>query len=82
MLLINKQIRAGQPHDERKDMKDEEMRKRVWTGVVPTYIKYGEPQAGPDNLAGAVPEYVKSFVKNANEDGENKANESMIEPSK
>jgi hypothetical protein len=63
-------------------MKDEDMRKRVWTGVVPTWTMYGEPQPGTDNLVAAVPEYVKSYVKKANEDGEKVANEAMVEPSK
>ncbi|EPE34138.1 FMN-binding split barrel [Glarea lozoyensis ATCC 20868] len=82
IVSASAKIRAGQPHDERKDMKDEEMRKRVWTGVVPTWTSYGEPQAGPDNLAGTVPEYVKSFVKKANENGQKRAHEAMVEPKK
>jgi hypothetical protein len=63
-------------------MRDEEMRKRVWTGVVPTWTMYGEPKAGPDNLVASVPEYIKGFVNKANEVGKTGANKAMIEPSK
>ena len=63
-------------------MKDEEMRKKVWTGVVPTWTQYGEPKAASDNLVAKVPQYVNDFVRKENEDGKRKAEEATIEPKK
>ena len=31
-------VRAGPPGDDKADLKDEELRKRVWIGVVPIWI--------------------------------------------
>ncbi|KAK4998195.1 hypothetical protein LTR66_002536 [Elasticomyces elasticus] len=59
--------RAGGPHDDRKDLKDGEMRKKVWTGVVPVHEALGEPIASPDNLVEKVPSYVTGWVEQANE---------------
>ena len=36
-------IRTGGPHDDREDLKDEDMRSRVWNGVIPTWRVFGEP---------------------------------------
>lgn len=42
-------VRAGFPGDDRADLKNDELRAKTWIGVVPTYLKYGEPIASPEN---------------------------------
>lgn len=42
-------IRAGTTHDDRVDMKNDEVRAQTWIGVVPTWTMYGEPIASPEN---------------------------------
>ena len=42
-------VRAGTTHDDRVDMKNEEVRAKTWTGVVPTWTMFGEPVASPEN---------------------------------
>lgn len=47
-------VRVGAPGDDRADLKNDDLRKRVWIGVVPTYLKYGEPIPGPENRVAKV----------------------------
>jgi nitroimidazol reductase NimA-like FMN-containing flavoprotein (pyridoxamine 5'-phosphate oxidase superfamily) len=47
-------VRTGPPGDDKADLNDEELRKRVWIGVVPTWITYGAPVAGPENRVAKV----------------------------
>jgi nitroimidazol reductase NimA-like FMN-containing flavoprotein (pyridoxamine 5'-phosphate oxidase superfamily) len=42
-------VRNGGPGDDRADLKNEELRAKTWIGVVPTWITFGEPVAGPEN---------------------------------
>lgn len=42
-------VRSGWPGDDRNDLKNDELRAKTWIGVVPTYLKYGEPVASPEN---------------------------------
>jgi hypothetical protein len=66
-------IRAGPPSDDRIDMKNDEIRSRVWTGVVPSWTAFGTPVPGPDNRVKEVPEHVKVFVERENRVGEEQA---------
>lgn len=79
-------VRNGGPGDDKEDLKDEELRKRVWIGVVPTWTAYGTPIPAPENRydggkkgwlglgAGeGVPEHISAFVKRENEVGEKNA---------
>lgn len=63
-------VRNGGPGDDRADLKNEELRAKTWIGVVPTWITFGEPVAGPENKVAKVPEHITSFVKRENEVGE------------
>jgi nitroimidazol reductase NimA-like FMN-containing flavoprotein (pyridoxamine 5'-phosphate oxidase superfamily) len=58
--------RAGQPHSNRNDLKNEELTQRVWTGVIPQYLVYGEPVADDSNKVAKVPEYIKDWVESEN----------------
>lgn len=74
--------RKGEPHDDKCDLESEEVRSRVWTGVVPVWTKYGEPiQLGAGEVMD-VPEHVSSYVKEQNEGNEAMALEAVKEPVK
>ena len=76
-------IREGMPHDERKDMKREDVLDSVWTGVIPVSVNYGEPVSGPYNRVENTPEHVKEFVNGRTEKGKEFAVErAMIEGGK
>ncbi len=59
-------IRAGTTGEDRKDLKDEEMKQKVWAGVVPAYVQYGEPVPAPTNVVEQVPEYIEKWVEDEN----------------
>lgn len=63
-------IRSGGPHDEKADMDDEELKGRVWTGVVPVHITMGEPVGAEYNKVGKAPEYLEVWRKEMNIEGE------------
>lgn len=42
-------VREGGPGDDRADLKNGELRERVWIGVVPTWTMCGDPVAGVEN---------------------------------
>ncbi|KAH8904442.1 flavin-nucleotide-binding protein [Coniochaeta sp. PMI_546] len=65
-------IRAGGPSDDKGDMTDEELKDRVWTGVVPVYQTLGEPLASGYNRA-EVPGYIAEYVRDANEGAKEQA---------
>ncbi|KAL8735047.1 MAG: hypothetical protein Q9181_002969 [Wetmoreana brouardii] len=68
-------IRAGTTGEDRNDLKNEEMRKRVWAGVVPAYMQWGNPQPAPTNISGEVPKYITEWVKEKNKGNEQYAYE-------
>lgn len=62
--------RAGGPGEDRKDLKDLEMRERVWTGVIPTALQWGEPVAAEGNKVAKVPEQMEKWRKGVNAEGD------------
>ncbi|KAG6009346.1 hypothetical protein E4U21_002654 [Claviceps maximensis] len=54
-------VRAGTTGEDRADLKDEEMRRRVWAGVVPAHLVWGEPVAAPTNLMEPTPQYIEEW---------------------
>ncbi|GAB1315913.1 hypothetical protein MFIFM68171_06123 [Madurella fahalii] len=63
-------IRSGGPHDEKGDMENEELKGRVWTGVVPVYTTMAEPVEGGYNKVGDVPGYLEGWRKETNKERE------------
>ncbi|KAM7193823.1 hypothetical protein V8F33_007612 [Rhypophila sp. PSN 637] len=66
-------VRTGGPSEDRKDLKDVELRERTWTGVVPAWLHWGTPiPAGGEggNRAKEVPRYIEDWVREENEKGE------------
>ena len=47
-------IRAGTSHDDRGDLKDDELRARTWVGVVPSWTAFGDPVPNPENRVAKV----------------------------
>lgn len=73
-------IREGVPNDEKKDLKRNDVLDKVWTGVIPLYETYGEPQPGPYNRVKEVPEHVEGFVLSTNEVNERYAYDAAHKP--
>ncbi|MCJ1315440.1 hypothetical protein MMC15_000759 [Xylographa vitiligo] len=67
-------VRSGGPGEDRNDEKDEAVRGRVWTGVIPTWTAYGEPVPAEKNSVG-VPRHVSGLVEGCNRENERKARE-------
>lgn len=59
-------IRDGEPGDDKKDLENEDVTSRVWTGVVPLWQTVGEPIASKGNRVMNVPEHITDFAKNEN----------------
>ncbi|TAQ84120.1 hypothetical protein B7494_g7556 [Chlorociboria aeruginascens] len=65
-VTASAKIRASPPSDDRADMKNDDLRAETWVGVVPTWLKYGEPVASGDNRIAKVPEHITSFISKQN----------------
>lgn len=72
-------VRIGGPHDDKKDLKDEALRKGVWTGVVPVWLQWGEPIPGADNGfgEGETEEYIERWRVAENSKGKMLAYEAI-----
>jgi len=73
-------VREGVPNDEKKDLKRDDVLDKVWTGVIPLYETYGEPQPGPYNRVKEVPEHVEGFILSQNEVNERYAYDAAHKP--
>ncbi|KAF3917757.1 hypothetical protein ABW20_dc0101952 [Dactylellina cionopaga] len=60
-------VRTGEPGDYEKDMKRDDVLDRTWTGIIPIYQSYGEPQESSYNRVKKVPEYISNYVKETGE---------------
>jgi len=74
--------RQGGPHDERKDLKRDDIREKVWVGVIPIHEHLGKPIPGDENLVSQVPEHVTEFVARENEIRKEIALRAVDEPEK
>lgn len=59
-------VRQGGPHDDRKDIKDEAVTSKVWTGIVPVWEAWGEPIAAQDNAVARLPSYLEMETEAVN----------------
>jgi hypothetical protein len=62
-------VRTGGPSEDRADLKNEGLRKEVWTGVVPVWPTWGEPVPGKDNGREEVEEYIEQWRVRENTKG-------------
>ncbi|KAG9550837.1 hypothetical protein KCU79_g13629, partial [Aureobasidium melanogenum] len=72
-------VRNGGPHDDKKDLKDDAITSRVWTGVVPVHQIIGEPVASPDNVVRQVPASITNWIEDTNKMRKDQLIESMKE---
>lgn len=83
IVSASAKVRTGGPHDDRKDLNDEELRGSVWTGVVPVWLQWGEPIPGRENgfggEDGAVEEYIERWRLSENMKGKLGAYEAVKE---
>ncbi|KAI6351283.1 hypothetical protein MCOR25_010036 [Pyricularia grisea] len=75
-------VRAGEPHEEVRDAKNEELVGRVWTGVVPVYETLGKPLPASANAVAEVPAYLADYVADSNEFTLERALQAAVEPEK
>jgi nitroimidazol reductase NimA-like FMN-containing flavoprotein (pyridoxamine 5'-phosphate oxidase superfamily) len=79
IVTASAKIRAGQPHSNRHDLADEQLVGRVWTGVISSYVQYGEPVPDDTNGVAKVPEYLRTWVDKENSKNRDAAREAMEE---
>ena len=60
-------IRDSGVKDDRKDMKNTEVRERVWTGVIPYHEILGTPVPDEKNLVKEVPGYITDYIREHNQ---------------
>ena len=70
-------VRKGGPGDEKKDLERDELKKRIWTGVVPVWEQCGEPVKGGAGEVGEVPDYLAEAVRERNERARTEAMEAL-----
>jgi uncharacterized protein len=63
-------IRDGEPHDEAKDTRREDLTKTIWTGVVPVWDAFGDPVPSSLNLVQEVPDHINSHIAAVNHKNE------------
>ncbi|EPS41513.1 hypothetical protein H072_4555 [Dactylellina haptotyla CBS 200.50] len=74
-------IRTGEPGDYEKDLKREDVLNKTWTGIIPMYQAYGEPQESSYNRVKPVPEYIQNYVKETGETEKQYALTAISKPS-
>ena len=60
-------VRAYTAGNDAKDLADTEMRQRVWEGIVPMNLVYGDPIPTAGNLVEEVPRYIEEWRMKENE---------------
>lgn len=71
-------IRDGGPADDKKDLENEDVIDRVWTGVVPVWQAMGEPIASKENRVRGVPEHITDFVETENQKNQRYASQAAV----
>lgn len=71
-------VRRGGPGEDRNDLKDETLRERVWTGVIPTTLQWGEPVPAEGNRVQEVPGYVEDWRTATNTQADEHARNSAV----
>ena len=71
-------IRTGGPSSDRKDLQNDELTMRVWTGVVPVWENLGIPLESETNKAGKVPQYIEDWRAEKNDVGNDRLSEAGV----
>lgn len=70
-------VRVGGPSEERADLKNQELVKKTWTGVVPVWLQWGEPIEGKENGCADVEDYIEQWRLKENQKGKTLAYEAI-----
>lgn len=70
-------INTGGPSDDRKDLQNDEVTSRVWTGTIPVWESWGAPIPSETNKVAKVPDYVTQWQEGRNADFESYAREAV-----
>jgi hypothetical protein len=60
-VTASAKVRVGGPSEERSDLKNAELVKNTWTGVVPYWGTWGEPVEGKENGCKDVEPYIEQW---------------------
>lgn len=71
-------VREGGPHDDKADLQDEELVKKVFTAVVPVYQVFGEPVVSNYNQV-EVPGYLREYIDDSNKEAKEEADRKAVE---
>lgn len=61
--MASAKVRAGPPKDEKKDIENEDVAGKYWTGVVATKQGWEKVEAGPYNRVAEPPLYVQRLLE-------------------
>lgn len=59
-------VNSGPTGDDRKDLQNDDVTSRVWTGVLPVWEQIGPPAESKTNKVAPLPEYLSSWTKEQN----------------
>jgi len=80
VVSASAKVRAYTATNDKPDLEDEAVREKVWTGVIPAYIKYGEPVPARENSVNSVPPYATKWIEETNRKGEGYSREISLLP--
>ncbi|XP_014560690.1 hypothetical protein COCVIDRAFT_34340 [Bipolaris victoriae FI3] len=79
VVSASAKIRTGGPSEDRADLKNAELVKKTWTGVVPYWGSWGEPVPGKENGCEEVEEYIERWRVVENNRGRQEAFDATAE---
>ncbi|KAF5851965.1 hypothetical protein GGP41_000711 [Bipolaris sorokiniana] len=79
VVSASAKIRTGGPSEDRADLKNAELVKKTWTGVVPYWGSWGEPVPGKENGCEEVEEYIERWRVVENNRGRQEAFDATTE---
>jgi nitroimidazol reductase NimA-like FMN-containing flavoprotein (pyridoxamine 5'-phosphate oxidase superfamily) len=77
VVTASAKINQGGPSDDRKDLQNDEVTARVWTGTLPVWNAVGAPVPSATNKVAQVPEYVVEWRQNHNAENESYARDAI-----
>jgi len=82
IVSASAKVRASTVGNDRSDLTNEQVVGKVWTGVVPSWITYGEPIPGAENQVAAAPSYIRDWIQKQNREGEEYARRVAVQAKK
>jgi hypothetical protein len=70
VVSASAKVRAHTVSNDKTDLENDAVREKVWTGVIPAYVKYGEPVPARENAVDFVPPHVAKWIEETNTKGE------------